>query len=439
MIILISFIVSFCLLIFVVLNDIHIAFGLLASYLIFAFVSRLMGKTFNEIKTLSWNGGKRSFVVLKIFILIGLVTASWMIAGTIPSIVYYSMKIMNPKFFILFAFLSSSLVSYMLGTSFGTASTIGVVLMIMARGGDINLNIAAGAVLSGCYVGDRASPMSSCANLVANQTQTDLYPMLKKLRHTALIPLIATSIIYLFLSFKNPLTVVGNNIISQIQESYNINFIALVPALVMLILSGFQYNVKKSMAISVVSGAIVAFIIQNVSIIDILKTLISGYKLDPSHPLVNLMKGGGLFANLKAGIVIFISCSLAGLLEGLDIFKKTGDLFTSFNTRSKVYISTALTSIASASFGGNQSIAVVMVSGIIKELYKKRNYSNYDLATDIANTTVLIAPMIPWNIAVLIPATIFDVEAYAIVPYAFYLSTSVIINYLVLRVKEIKH
>ena len=58
MIILISFIVSFCLLIFVVLNDIHIAFGLLASYLIFAFVSRLMGKTFNEIKTLSWNGAK---------------------------------------------------------------------------------------------------------------------------------------------------------------------------------------------------------------------------------------------------------------------------------------------------------------------------------------------------------------------------------------------
>ena len=436
MIILMSFIISFSILIFVVLNGIHIAFGLLASYLIFAFVSRVKGKSFNEIKTLSWEGSKRSFVVLKIFVLIGLVTASWMIAGTIPSMVYYSMKIMNPKFFVLFAFLASSLVSYMLGTSLGTASTIGVVLMIMARGGDINLNITAGAILSGCYFGDRTSPMSSCASLVANQSKTELYPMLRRLRETAVIPLIVSSILYLFLSFNNPLTVVGNDIVSQIQASYEINIIALIPALLMLILSGFQYDVKRSMAISVASGVVVAFFIQEASLIDILKTLISGYKLDPTHPLVNLMKGGGLFANLKAGIVIFISCSLAGLLEGLEIFEKISNLFNNFASRSKIFIATALTSIVTASFGGNQSIAIVMSSEIMKDLYKEKDYSNYDLATDISNTAVVIAPMIPWNIAVLIPATTFEVDSIGIIPYAFYLSTTVILNYLTLRVKE---
>ena len=69
-------------------------------------------------------------------------------------------------------------------------------------------------------------------------------------------------------------------------------------------------------------------------------------------------------------------------------------------------------------------------------IYKEKDYSNYDLATDISNTAVVIAPMIPWNIAVLIPATTFEVDSIGIIPYAFYLSTTVILNYLTLRVKE---
>ena len=436
MTILAGFVLSFFILIFGVLKGIWIGYGLILSFLIFSTISFWMNKSIKRVKDDAIMGGKRAFVVLKMFVLIGLVTASWYISGTIPSIVYYCMKLLNPQFFIIFAFLSSALVSYMLGTSTGTGSTIGVVLIVMARSGNVNLNVVGGAILAGCYVGDRASPMSSCTSLQANQTDTELYPLLKKLKKTSIIPLILTSVFYIILSFRNPLTVVGNNIMMDLQNNFEISLIVLLPAILMLVLSQFKYDVKKSMILSIILGIIVAFFIQSAALKEIITTLIWGFKLEANNPLVSILKGGGLFSMLKAGIVVFISCAMAGVLEGMNIFERVSILFKNYRTRVKLLLATAITSVATASFGGNQSIAIVMTSQIMKKIYKENKVDKYELATDISNTAVLFAPMIPWNIANLLISTTLDVNAVTIVPYAFYLYISFIVYFLKVKRKE---
>ncbi len=436
MTILAGFVLSFFILIFGVLKGIWIGYGLILSFLIFSTISFWMNKSIKRVKDDAIMGGKRAFVVLKMFVLIGLVTASWYISGTIPSIVYYCMKLLNPQFFIIFAFLSSALVSYMLGTSTGTGSTIGVVLIVMARSGNVNLNVVGGAILAGCYVGDRASPMSSCTSLQANQTDTELYPLLKKLKKTSIIPLILTSVFYIILSFRNPLTVVGNNIMMDLQNNFEISLIVLLPAILMLVLSQFKYDVKKSMMLSIILGIIVAFFIQSAALKEIITTLIWGFKLEANNPLVSILKGGGLFSMLKAGIVVFISCAMAGVLEGMNIFERVSILFKNYRTRVKLLLATAITSVATASFGGNQSIAIVMTSQIMKKIYKENKVDKYELATDISNTAVLFAPMIPWNIANLLISTTLDVNAVTIVPYAFYLYISFIVYFLKVKRKE---
>jgi NhaC family Na+:H+ antiporter len=309
----------------------------------------------------------------------------------------------------------------------------------MARSGDINLNLAAGAILSGCYFGDRTSPMSSCANLLSNQTDTELYPMLKGLRKTTIIPFIIVTVMYLLFSLSNPLAIVGNHISGDIQENFVINIIILLPALIMLVLSTLQYSVRKSMAISILAGIIISITIQGVSLGELSKALIFGYKLEASNPLVNLLKGGGLFSMLKAGLVVFISCAMAGILEGMSLFNKVSLIFKKFNNRSKLFIATAITSFVSASFGGNQSIAVVMTSQIMKDLYNDNKVDKYNLANDISNTAVLFAAMIPWNIANLLPATTLDVSPIALVPYAFYLFIPFIYNYLNIKIGHSNH
>lgn len=428
MLIVTGFVLSFIILTLVVLKGIYIGYGLLLSFLIFAAISLKLGNSVRDIALTAWTGGKKALVVLKMFTLIGLVTASWLIGGTIPSIVYHSIKVMHPKFFILFAFLITSMVGYMLGTSLGTASTIGLVLIIMARGGDINLNITAGAILSGCYFGDRTSPMSSSAALVANQTGVEVYPMLKDFRKTSYIPFLLVSFIYLLLSFSNPLDNINSNILVEIKNYFNIDYIVMLPALIMLVLSVLQLNVRKSMAISTLTGIIIALVVQNESITSIFKALMFGFRLAPDNPLANVIKGGGLISMLQAAFVVSISCAMAGILEEMDLFDRAGELFKKANSRSTVLLSTAATSFVSACFGGNQSIAIVMTSEIMKDVYKDKGFGGYELAVDIGNTAVLFAAAIPWNIAGLIPATTWDVHLLKMAPFAFYLVIPFVYN-----------
>lgn len=418
-------------LIYGVFKGIYIGYSITISFLIFVFIAYRMGISPRDIGKNAWEGGKSSFVVLRVFMLIGLVTATWLIAGTIPSIVYYALNIMNPSFFVLFAFLTTSMTSYMLGTSLGTASTMGVILIIMARGADINLNLVGGAILGGCYVGDRCSPMSSSASLIANLTDVELYPMLKKFRKTTIVPFVLALVFYGILSINNPLNTYEDIVLNNMKEYFIIDFIVLLPALIMLVLSIFQINVRKSMVISILVGSIIAIFKQETEIIHLLKTLIFGYRLDPSNPLVKILKGGGLVSMLKPSYVIFVSCAMAGILESIGVFEKSQRLFKNVDNRKGLYLATGISSVASAAFGGNQSIAVVMVNRMMKKVYERLSVDNYELATDISNTAILIAPMIPWNIANFVIANTLELSPVLIVPYASYLYITVIYNYII--------
>lgn len=109
----------------------------------------------------------KSMIVLRILFFIGLLTGLWRSCGTIAFFIYHGIRVITPSLFILVAFLLTVLLSYALGTSFGVASTAGVVLMALARSGGVSEAVTAGVILSGIYFGDRGAPTSSCASLVA--------------------------------------------------------------------------------------------------------------------------------------------------------------------------------------------------------------------------------------------------------------------------------
>ena len=172
-------VITFVMLMFSIYKGIFIGYPLLISFFIFVIISLRKGYSITAISKMAYDGGKKSFVVLKIFILIGAITAIWMSSGTVPSIVYYGINLMNPNYFIFYAFIISSLVSFLLGTSLGTVSTVGLALIFMAKSGEVNTSISAGAIIAGAYFGDRCSPMSSSANLIANLTETELFINIK--------------------------------------------------------------------------------------------------------------------------------------------------------------------------------------------------------------------------------------------------------------------
>ena len=232
-------VITFVMLMFSIYKGIFIGYPLLISFFIFVIISLRKGYSITAISKMAYDGGKKSFVVLKIFILIGAITAIWMSSGTVPSIVYYGINLMNPNYFIFYAFIISSLVSFLLGTSLGTVSTVGLALIVMAKSGEVNTSISAGAIIAGAYFGDRCSPMSSSANLIANLTETELFINIKNMLKSAVLPFILSLILYFVVSLSSPLNTASGGIDKAIVKSFEISILALLPSIIILVLSIF--------------------------------------------------------------------------------------------------------------------------------------------------------------------------------------------------------
>lgn len=365
-------------------------------------------------------GGKESLGVLKIFILIGAIVSLWMISGTVPSIVYYGINLIHPSFFAVSAFILSAFISMLLGTSFGTIGTVGISLIVMARAGGGNTLIIAGAILSGAYLGDRASPMSSSANLVASITNTNLYDNIKRMTKTSLMPLILSLGLYLFLSLFMPVNYSNSDILSQLTETFNINIIALLPALIIIVLSFFKIEVKISMFISMTVAAIISFIFQHATCSEIIKTAIFGFQLPIDNPLYSIIKGGGIISMIKLAFIVFLSSALTGIFQGANMLDFIEEYLNKIKRPDTLFLTTIITSIISSMVGCTQVLAVMLTKMTMNDTYIRLGYDKERLALDLENSAIVIAPLIPWNVAVLVPLTTLGVDARAIL-FSFYL------------------
>ena len=430
----IGLLVSFCLLLYSVLESVFIGYILIACWIIFALISWKRGYKLKAIAKMSFNKTKQSFVVLKMFVLIGAVIGTWMASGTIPAIVYYCLKYIMPYPFVLSTFLICCIMSFLIGTSLGTVSTVGIPLMIIARSGNINLDITAGAIMAGAYFGDRCSPMSSSAALVSNLTQTNIFINIKNMIYSSIAPFLLSIAFYYLLSISHPLKVINNNLSGEILRTFNIGYVMLLPAIFILVLSLCKVKIHLSILFSILSASVLAVFFQHHQLIQVIQYVVFGFKLNNPSPLQAIIQGGGIVSMLKASLVIVVSFSLAGIFEGIQMFDNSKKLLLNLRlTRSSLFGVTTIVSSITAAFGCNQSIAVVMTKEIMKDSYESNNSNNYLFALDLENSGILISALIPWNIAALVPTTALNVSTTGYLPFAFYLYITPIVYFLLVR------
>lgn len=433
----IAFLVTFLLLIFSVLNGIFLAYPLIVGIIIFIIVAVRRGNTLKKVLSMAFNGGMKSLIVIRIIILIGAITAIWMVSGTVPAIVYYGIQFLRPNIFILSAFLTSCFVSFLIGTSFGTSGTIGIALMVIAKSGDANLSATAGAIIAGAYFGDRCSPMSSSASLVAHLTDTNIYGNIKNMFKTSIVPFALSVVFYAIISRIFPLHSSSNGLNNEIIKAFNVNVIVLLPALIVLIFSIFKINVKLSMIVSIIMAFLLGIFIQHESIVNCIKFIIFGYGMDKSSPLYTIIKGGGIVTMLKTSLIIFLGSAFAGVIEGSKMLNRVEDITLKADSRYEVFLNVTIISILTAAVGCSQVFAVMLTHMLDKKAYEKNELDNSILAVDLENTAIMISALIPWNIALLAPLIILGANT-SCIPYLFYIYMVPITNLVLLRFKSKK-
>ena len=175
-------------LILCVLSGFSVIAALLWGLVLFSFYAYKQGFSMRDILHMLGQGVRKVCNIVVVMLCIGALTAAWRICGTIPYIVYHASRLIVPRYFILCAFFLCIVISFMTGSAFSTASTVGAICMMLGRATGVSPVPLAGAILAGSFWGDRCSPMSTSALLVASITRTNIYDNIRHMVRSALIP-----------------------------------------------------------------------------------------------------------------------------------------------------------------------------------------------------------------------------------------------------------
>ncbi len=391
-----------------------VIYALVIGYIIFIIYGLIKRHNLIILIKKSFEGVLTVKNILLVFILIGMITALWRASGTIAFIVYMGSKLISPSILILLTFLLCSILSVLIGTSLGTAATMGVICASIGKTMGVNPYYVGGAVLSGIYFGDRCSPMSTSALLIAELTKTNLYTNIKLMIKTSVIPFIVTCLFYLLLGFKSTVSNISIDVTEIFKQNYNLNIIVIIPAILIVILSILKINVKKTMLVSIVISFIIAMFIQRDSIVALINYCIFGYH-HPNERLNLMMKGGGILSMVNVSLIVGISSSYSGIFKETKMLVSLKKHLKDFSKKTSNYFVIFLSSIISGTIACNQSLGTILTNELCGELVEKQK-----MAIILGNTIILLAGLIPWNIAMGVPLKTIGVGVMSGI-YAFYL------------------
>lgn len=210
------------------------------------------------------------------------------------------------------------MLSILIGTSFGTAATMGVICMSIGRVMGVSQVLESGAILSGIYFGDRCSPLSTSALVVATITKTDLFTNLHRMAVRAVVPFLLSCVFYGLAGFYSASGEVEISILAEFSEEFALSWLAFLPALVVIVMSLLRIAVWKTMLISITSAIGLCLFVQGMTLETLLPMLLTGYK-STNPALAPMLNGGGMLSMAGPAALITISCSYAGIFEKTDL------------------------------------------------------------------------------------------------------------------------
>ena len=414
------------------LLKLSVVYALIIGYMIFVIYGLIKRHNLIVLIKKSFEGVLTVKNILLVFILIGMITALWRASGTIAFIVYMGSKLISPSILILLTFLLCSILSVLIGTSLGTAATMGVICASIGKAMGVNPYYVGGAVLSGIYFGDRCSPMSTSALLISELTKTNLYTNIKLMIKTSIIPFIVTCLFYLFLGFKSKVSNISVDVTEIFKQNYNLNMLVIIPAILIVILSILKINVKKTMLVSIVISFIIAIFIQRDSIVALINYCIFGYH-HPNERLNLMMKGGGILSMVNVSLIVGISSSYSGIFKETKMLVSLKKYLKDFSKKTSSYFVIFLSSIISGAIACNQSLGTILTNELCGELVEKQK-----MAIILENTVILLVGLIPWNIAMDVPLKAIGVGFMSGL-FAFYLYFLPLWNLFLDFIKERKY
>jgi len=371
----------------------------------------ILGYKWNDIQNAVVKKIAQGFPVILIFFSIGLLIGSWIISGTIPMLVYYGIKLINPEYIYLIGFVVPIIFSLLTGTSWGSIGTIGVVIIGIASIAGVDLGITAGAIVGGAYFGDKMSPLSDTTNLASSATDVPLYDHIQSMMYTTFPSAIIAAVLFFSLSFIYPVSAEVNSALATeetltaIQSLFDFNILLIIPPIIVLVGSLKRKPTVPIMLLSAFSACVLALFIQEYSLQDLVQTLLKGFQVDmatwvsvvPENVTV-LFNRGGLYALNEAIFFTFMVFIFIGILDMVKAMPTIVNIvFKRVRKRWALILSSLVATAFTNAFTSNQSATSFIIGDTFKPAYDKLKVSRKVLSRSIEDYGTMIETLIPWH------------------------------------------
>ncbi|MCG8607322.1 Na+/H+ antiporter NhaC [bacterium] len=400
-------------------------------------LARRRGYGWDEIQRST--GEKLASVLPAILILltIGMLIGSWVFSGTIPALIYYGLKLVNPQYMVLTAFLVTAVMSLCTGTSWGSAGTIGVALMGMSTAVGAPLAATAGAIVSGAYFGDKLSPLSDSTNICAIGADAYLYNHIRNMLYTAIPSFFIAMTAYAVLGSTTPsdssqLPPSATLLLNEIDAIYSLNWLTFLPPAAVVAGIILKYPPALTMAGSSILALAIGIGLQGFSLGNALIAAVNGFNISMvaasasgittfSTHLTTLLNRGGLYSMVNTLLVIVSAFLLAA---GMDLSGALDKIIRSMLKRvSSVFglISATLASggvmISLTSHGG---VTALIIGGLFQKAYQEQNLAPENLSRSLEDSVTIVEPLMPWTVSAIFMATTLGVPTTAYMPWAVF-------------------
>lgn len=366
----------------------------------------------------------RSMQACLILAIVGCMIASWMAAGTIPSMMYYGIKVISPKVFLVTACILCSIVSLATGSSWSTAGSMGVALIGVGTALGFPNIMTAGAVVSGAYFGDKMSPLSDTTNLAPAMAGATLFGHIKHMIYTTgtslAIALVAYAVMgFMHASANEPDLTVLNEITEFIKASSNISVIALIPPVFVIAAVALKLPALPSLIGGVfigvplmfwnrpfVEAALEASDLDGGLTANIFNILNNGISMgvvpegasDVINELAGLLSGSGMQGMFWTISIILCAMCFGGIVDVTGIMATFANMLLKIaKGRGGLVLATEVMCIVVNAICCDQYLALVLPGRMFKEKFEDMKLRPENLSRCLEDSGTITSNFFPWN------------------------------------------
>ena len=379
-----------------------------------------------------------------VLLLIGAVAGSWMVSGIVPTLIYYGLKVLSPKIFLLAVCLICALVSLMTGSSWTTVATIGTAFIGIGIALGFSPGWIAGAILSGAYFGDKISPLSDTTVLASSVTETPLFTHIRYMLITTVPSISIACIIFLIASLTHQAesTTMAAGFSEALKGTFNISgWLLLVPVITGILIAR-KLPAMITLSVAALLAAVAALIAQPDIIAGIgdgsafkgvFISLYGNTSIETGYEaLDSLVQTKGMNGMMSTIFLIFCASMFGGTLKGSGMIQSLTDALTRhIKGRTSLVASTVATGVFSNIVAGDQYLSIILTTSLYKKLFDDMGYESRLLSRSAEDSATVTSVLIPWNSCGMTQSTVLKVPTLEYLPYCFFNLISPVMSILV--------